>query len=53
MEQIQKKSSALYWILFFVWVAVCVIMYFSPFANFITATFPMICYYLAKALDLL
>lgn len=49
----EKKSTALNWILFFVSVAACVILYFTPFANYITATFPFICYYLAKALDLI
>lgn len=53
MEQVQKKSTTLHWILFFVWTGICVAMYFSPLANYITAIFPMICYYLAKALDLL
>jgi hypothetical protein len=29
-------------------------MYFTPgFANYITATFPFICYYFVKALDLI
>ncbi len=49
----EKKSTALNWILFFVSVAACVILYFTPYANFITATFPFIVYYLAKALDLI
>ncbi|TWI83856.1 hypothetical protein IQ13_1974 [Lacibacter cauensis] len=50
----EKKSSALNWILFFVSVVVCVAMYLSPmFANYITATFPFICYYFVKALDLI
>ena len=50
----EKKSSALNWILFFVSVVVCVAMYLSPmFANYITATLPFICYYFAKALDLI
>ncbi|MEJ8840841.1 hypothetical protein WG954_00505 [Lacibacter sp. H375] len=50
----EKKSSALNWILFFVSVAACVIFYFTPaFANYITATFPFICYYFVKALDLI
>jgi hypothetical protein len=48
-----KKSTALSWILFFVSVAACVLMYFSPFANYITATLPFIVYYFAKALDLI
>ncbi|NCU06326.1 MAG: hypothetical protein GXC73_20420 [Chitinophagaceae bacterium] len=52
----EKKSSALNWILFFVSVAVCLIMYLVPglgLANYITATFPFICYYFVKALDLI
>jgi len=49
----EKKSSALNWILFFVSVAVCVVFYFTPMANYITATFPFICYYFVKALDLI
>lgn len=53
MEQTQKKSSLLSWILFFVSVAAFFVLYFSPLANFITATLPFICYYLAKALDLI
>lgn len=53
MEQSQKKSTALYWILFFVSVAAFFVMYYSPFANYITATLPFICYYLVKAMDLI
>jgi predicted permease len=53
MEQVKKKSSAIYWILFFISVAACVLMYFSPFANYITATLPFICYYFVKAMDLI
>jgi hypothetical protein len=53
MEQTQKKSTTLYWILFFVSVAAFFVMYYSPFANYITATLPFICYYLVKAMDLI
>lgn len=53
MTQTQKKSSALNWILFFLSVAAFVIMYYSPFANYITATLPFVCYYLVKAMDLI
>jgi hypothetical protein len=53
MEQVKKKSSAIYWILFFISVAACALMYFSPFANYITATLPFICYYFVKAMDLI
>ncbi|MBY0478887.1 MAG: hypothetical protein K2Q24_14655 [Chitinophagaceae bacterium] len=49
----EKKSSALNWILFFVSVAAFVLLYISPYANYITATLPFIVYYLAKALDLI
>ncbi|MFY7880279.1 MAG: hypothetical protein ACOVP6_09425 [Lacibacter sp.] len=49
----EKKSSVLNWILFFVSVAAFFVFYFSPLANYITATLPFICYYLAKALDLI
>jgi hypothetical protein len=50
----EKKSSALNWILFFVSVAACVIFYLvPPFSNYITATFPFIGYYFVKALDLI
>ena len=49
----EKKSAMLNWILFFISVAAFFVMYFSPMANYITATLPFICYYLAKALDLL
>ncbi len=53
MEQTQKKSTTLYWILFLVSVAAFFVMYYSPFANYITATLPFICYYLVKAMDLI
>ncbi|MBX9781957.1 MAG: hypothetical protein K2X48_01560 [Chitinophagaceae bacterium] len=53
MEETIKKSSAISWVLFFISVAACVGLYFSPYANFITATFPFIVYYFAKALDLI
>jgi hypothetical protein len=53
MEQVKKKSSAVYWLLFFISVAACVLMYFSPYANYITATLPFICYYFVKAMDLI
>jgi hypothetical protein len=49
----EKKETLVNWILFFVSVAAFFVMYFSPFANYITATLPFICYYLAKALDLI
>jgi hypothetical protein len=48
-----KKSTTLSWIFFLVSVAASILMYYSPFANYITATFPFICYYFAKALDLI
>jgi len=53
MEQAKKKSSALYWLLFFISVAAFVLMYYSPLANYITATLPFVCYYLVKAMDLI
>lgn len=53
MEQVKKKSTAVYWLLFFISVAACVLMYFSPYANYITATLPFICYYFVKAMDLI
>lgn len=52
-QRMEKKSSALNWILFFVSVAAFVLLYISPYANFITVTLPFIVYYLAKALDLI
>jgi hypothetical protein len=49
-----KKSTAISWLLFFLFVALTVVMYFSDsFANYITATLPFIVYYFAKALDLI
>lgn len=49
-----KKSTAISWLLFFLFVALTVAMYFSDtFANYITATLPFIVYYFAKALDLI
>jgi len=53
MEQAKKKSSAIYWLLFFISVAAFFVMYYSPMANYITATLPFICYYLVKAMDLI
>ncbi|MFN5334992.1 MAG: hypothetical protein ACK5BV_07380 [Bacteroidota bacterium] len=53
MEQTKKKSSALYWVLFLLSVAAFFVMYYSPLANYITATLPFICYYLVKAMDLI
>jgi len=53
MEQSQKKSTTLYWILFFLSVAAFFVLYFSPYANMITATLPFVCYYLVKAMDLI
>ncbi len=52
-QRMEKKSSALNWILFFVSVAAFVLLYISPYANYITVTLPFIVYYLAKALDLI
>jgi len=53
MEQSQKKSNTLYWILFLLSVAAFFIMYYSPMANYITGTLPFVCYFLVKAMDLI
>lgn len=48
----EKKSAALNWLLFFASVAAFWVLYFT-YAEIITITLPFICYYLAKALDLI
>jgi hypothetical protein len=47
-----KKSTALNWVLFFVSVGAFVLLYFT-YAQYITVTLPFIVFYLAKALDLI
>ncbi|MFT3843657.1 MAG: hypothetical protein QM725_01285 [Lacibacter sp.] len=48
----EKKSSLLNWLLFFLSVAAFVVLYFT-WAEYITVTLPFIAYFLAKALDLI
>jgi len=52
LNYMDKKSTALNWVLFFVSVGAFVLLYFT-YAEYITVTLPFIVFYLAKALDLI
>lgn len=52
MDNTKNKSSFLYWVLFFASVASFFLVY-AFVGNYITVTLPFICYFFAKALDII
>ncbi len=51
MDNVNKKSRSLYWLLFLISVAVFFLVYVFA-GNLITLTLPFIVYFFAKALDI-
>lgn len=48
------KSRLINWVLFFASVAAFFLLYFSDGgANYITVTLPFVCYFFAKAMDII